>query len=308
MAVKISGFYDEITSDLKGQIAVMKELGESYMCPRVIDGKNIADYTLEEFKEKVYPVLQENGIRFSSIGSPIGKTQLADEAGFKKQLGQLAELVKICQLMECKYIRTFSFFMNDVKDIPSAFPTVVERIKEFVKLVEGADVILLHENEKHIYGDVPERALQVYQAINHPNYKMCYDASNYVQCDCDPQQAYQMTKEFTVYYHVKDCGPYKVEVPVGTGLGKYDELFSDLGKRGYDGFFTMEPHTLKYAIAKPLVYFVPFAMFFAWNFYKAFRRIDKDMKVGYFRKVSRKEVFLWQYNRLKDYINKYNLN
>ena len=49
--ITISGFYDEISSALITQIAVLHELGETYMCPRNVDGKNIADYTFEEFKE-----------------------------------------------------------------------------------------------------------------------------------------------------------------------------------------------------------------------------------------------------------------
>ncbi|MDE7373639.1 MAG: hypothetical protein K2N18_06215 [Clostridia bacterium] len=107
--IAISGFYDEINSNLSTQIATIKELGESYLCPRNLDGKNIADFTFEEFKENVYPVLSKEGIKFSSIGSPIGKVGIDDEEGFAKQKKQLAELVKIAQLMECKYIRIFSF-------------------------------------------------------------------------------------------------------------------------------------------------------------------------------------------------------
>ena len=70
-------------------------------------------YTFEEFKKDIYPILQKEGIKFSSIGSPIGKVGIDDEEGFEKQKKQLAELVKIAQLMECKYIRIFSFYYGD---------------------------------------------------------------------------------------------------------------------------------------------------------------------------------------------------
>ena len=113
--ITISGFYDEISGSLSKQIAVLHELGEHYMCPRNIDGKNIADYTFEEFEKDVYPVLKKEGIKFSSIGSPIGKVGIDDEEGFAKQKKQLAELVKIAQLMKCEYIRIFSFFYGDKK-------------------------------------------------------------------------------------------------------------------------------------------------------------------------------------------------
>lgn len=87
--ITISGFYDEISSALSTQIAVLHELGETYMCPRNVDGKNIADYTFEEFKEKIFPVLKKEGVKFSSIGSPIGKVGIDDEEGLRNKRNNL---------------------------------------------------------------------------------------------------------------------------------------------------------------------------------------------------------------------------
>ena len=94
----ISGFYDEISSSLCDQIAEIKKLGESYLCPRSINGKNIAEYTADEFEKDILPVLKKEGIKFSSIGSPIGKVGIDDDEGFEKQKKQLAELIKIARL------------------------------------------------------------------------------------------------------------------------------------------------------------------------------------------------------------------
>ena len=209
--IKISGFYDEVSSDLKTQLETVKAYGESYMCPRKINGKNIADYTLEEFQKDVKPMLDEYGVKFSSIGSPIGKIGLKDDAKYKEQCNKLKELVKICQLMDCKYIRMFSFrglSGNYEKD----FPIVVEKIRGYLDIVKGSDVILLHENEKRIWADTPERVLRLYQEINDPQFQLCFDASNYVQCGVDVPSAYQKLKDVTVYYHVKDCAKEKVEI------------------------------------------------------------------------------------------------
>lgn len=296
--ITISGFYDEVSGDLSEQIALLHELGETYMCPRTVNGKNIADFTYEEFEKDVYPVLQKEGIKFSSIGSPIGKVGIDDEEGFEKQKKQLQELVKIAQLMECKYIRIFSFYYGD-KDPATCHEKVVARLKELLPFVKGTGVKLMHENEKLVYGDVPERVLAVYQEIDDEDFVLCYDASNYVQCDVDPKKAFDMLKDYVVYYHIKDCSPYKVEVPVGTGEGCYEYLIGELKKRDYSGFMTLEPHTWKYAVLKPLVYFVPFVALVKKDYYRAFRLIDKKMGKGFFRCVSRKQVFLWQYENLK---------
>lgn len=300
--ITISGFYDEISSKLSAQIGVLHQLGEHYMCPRNVDGKNIADYSFEEFKEKIYPILQKEDIHFSSIGSPIGKVGIDDEEGFEKQKKQLAELVKIAKLMECEYIRVFSFFYGD-KNPKDCTEKVIARLKEMLAIVKGSGVKLLHENEKKIYGDVPSRVLEIYNAINDEDFVLCFDASNYIQCDVNPKAAFDMLKDFVVYYHIKDCSTYKVEVPVGTGEGHYDYIIGELTKRGYKGFMTLEPHTFKYAVMKPLVYFVPFVKFAMKDYFKAFRLIDKKMGRNYFACASRKTVFLWQYNNLKKLIS-----
>ena len=306
MNVKISGFYDEITFSLDGQIAVLKELGEQYMCPRLINGKNIANYTFEEFKENVYPVLQSNSIKFSSIGSPIGKVDIDDEAGYEKQKKQLAELIKIAQLMECKYIRVFSFFYGK-RDPYSIEEKVIEKMRGFLEIARDSGVTLMHENEKQIFGDVPDRVMKIYNALHDEGLELCYDASNYVQCTVDPTEAFDLLVDKVVYYHIKDCSKYKVEVPLGTGLGNYEHIFSVLAERGYDGFFTLEPHTAKYSKLKLPVYLIPFMPLILNKFYKAFRQIDKDMNRKFLQKASTKEVFLWQYQNLKKFIEKVGL-
>ena len=168
----ISGFYDEVSTDLSAQIDEIKKLGESYLCPRSVDGKNIADYTAEEFAKYVKPVLDKNEIKFSSIGSPIGKIDIDDEAGFESQKKKLAELVKIAQMMDCKYIRAFSFYYGD-RDPDTIFDKVLEKTKQFVEIVKGSGVKFMHENEKLIYGDVPERVLKLYNAINDEDFVLC---------------------------------------------------------------------------------------------------------------------------------------
>ena len=296
--ITISGFYDEISSSLSTQIGVLHELGEKYMCPRNLNGKSIADYTFEEFKRDIYPVLEKEGIKFSSIGSPIGKVGIDDEEGFEKQKKQLAELVRIAALTGCSYIRIFSFFYGD-KEPSSCHDKVVARLRELLAVVKGSGVKLMHENEKKIYGDVPERVLKLYREIADEDFVLCFDASNYVQCDADPKAAFDMLKDYVVYYHIKDCSEYKVEVPVGVGKGGYEYIIPELKKRGYEGFMTMEPHTFKYALLKPIVYFIPFMPLVMKNYFKAFRLIDKAQDMGYFACASRKKVFLWQYQNLK---------
>ncbi len=301
--VKISGFYDEASSDLRTQCELIKSFGESYLCPRVVNGRNISTYTAEEFEKDVKPILDEYGIKFSSIGSPIGKVGLYDEEGYQAQLKKLEELVKICQIMGCKYIRMFSFHVDPKGDYDAYFPEVIKKLRGFLEKVKGTDIILLHENEKKIYGDVPERVLKIYNEINDPQFQLAFDASNYIQCNVNAPEAYEKLKDLTVYYHIKDCSPEKVEVPIGLGEGGYENMINDLiVNRKYDGFMTLEPHTGKYAEAK-----IIFNCFFwlTWMvkpiryWHRVFKRIDKQMGIKKWQKVDRPTIVTWQYKGLK---------
>lgn len=295
----ISGFYDEAGTSLEKQLQLITQLGEEYLCPRSISGKNISSFTLESFNQEVLPMLNKYGVKISTIGSPYGKVALDNEEAIKGQLANLENTVEICKAIGCKYIRIFSFFPTKGKSIDSCHNEVVEKLKLFLDKVKGTDIILLHENEKHIYGDEPNRCIKLYKDINHPQFKLIYDASNYIQCGYDPVEAYELTKEYTVEYHIKDCAKTKVEVPLGMGEGNYQALLQDLHKRGYEGFLTLEPHTAKYALGKIPLYLLPFMGLFLKGWRKTFREIDKYIGVKAFKKVSIKDVFVIQYNNLK---------
>ena len=113
--ILISGFADEISPDFDEQLRVVTSLGMEYISLRTADGKGIADYTAEEVEEKLLPRLREANVKVSSLGSPIGKINVDDEEAFEKQLVQMEELCKICKVLDCKYIRMFSFFIPEGK-------------------------------------------------------------------------------------------------------------------------------------------------------------------------------------------------
>lgn len=80
---KISGFFDEVSPKLEEQLAAMQTLGMRYLCPRNVNGKNIAQYSLQSFRQDVKPALLKQGVQLSSIGSPIGKIDLTDEKAYQ---------------------------------------------------------------------------------------------------------------------------------------------------------------------------------------------------------------------------------
>lgn len=240
----ISGFADEISPVFVQQLETVTKLGMDHISLRSADYKGIADYTAEEAEDKLLPVLNKYGVKVSSIGSPIGKVGIDDEEGFAKQKAQLEELCRMCKILDCRYIRMFSFFMPEGKDPACYRDKVMAKLSEFLEIAKKHDVILLHENEKDIYGDTGKRCLDILQTMNDPHMVAAFDFANYVQCKEDTEECWNLTQPWIKYIHVKDAlMNNKENVLFGTGEGKAKMLLDRaINQEGYRGFLTLEPH------------------------------------------------------------------
>lgn len=240
----ISGFADEIDKDLVKQMEIVTKLGMKYISLRSANGKGIADYTVEEVEKELVPVLDQYGVKVSSLGSPIGKVGVEDEAGYEKQLAQLEELCKIAKLLNCRYIRMFSFFMPEGKNPEDYRDIVIKKLQGFLAIAVKYDVILIHENEKDIYGDIGTRCLDVLKTLNDPHFTAAFDFANFVQCGEDTEVCWNMLQPYIAYIHIKDAiTSDKENVVCGTGEGKIAQLLQRaIVDEEYEGFLTLEPH------------------------------------------------------------------
>lgn len=249
----ISGFSDEISSDFDTQLEVVSKLGMHYISLRGVDGKNIGEFTVDEIQESVLPRLQRSGIGVSSIGSPIGKVFINDEDSFAKQKNMLDRLCQISNLLNCNYIRIFSFYIPKGEDADNYRDEVISKLKEYAAIAEKYDVILLHENEKDIYGDIARRCHEILKEVASPAFKGIFDFANFVQCGEDTQECYDLLKDEIVYIHIKDAVTTDSQnVVCGTGEGKIPELLAQFIRSGYKGFLTLEPHLVLFDSLKDL--------------------------------------------------------
>ena len=249
----ISGFADEIDPQLDVQLKVVKDLGMEYICFRAADGKGVAEYTLDEVKERILPRLNAAGVKVSSLGSPIGKIDIDDDAAYEKQLAQLDTLCQICNLLDCKYIRMFSFWMLN-KNPDEWKDEVLKKLRGFAEIAAKYDVILIHENEKDIYGDTAARCAGLLDELASPNFKAAFDFANFVQCGEDTAQCWELLKEHVAYIHIKDAVAGKNEnVVCATGDGQIPEILKKaIREDGYEGFLTLEPHLVLFATLQSL--------------------------------------------------------
>ncbi len=237
----ISGFADEIAGDVDTQFRVLGKLGIGYFEPRGIDGKNIANLTDEEV-ERLKGKMKACGIKASSIGSPIGKVMLEDD--FEVHFRQFQRVVEIAGQLGAKYIRMFSFYHEGGAEwTEGERAEVLSRLGRMIAYAAERDVVLLHENEKDIYGDTAERCADLMEELGCGHFRAVFDPANFVQCGQDTWEAFEKLKGHIAYLHIKDAllADGRV-VPAGVGDGNVERILRSLLETGYDGFLSLEPH------------------------------------------------------------------
>lgn len=243
---KLSGFSDEIHPSVVTQFQVLKKLGITYFEPRGIDGKNISELSDEEvtsLREK----MAEYGIQVSSVGSPIGKVNLKEP--FAEHFALFKRVVEIAGKLDAKYIRMFSFY-HDGGDNWSTQERdeVLSRLRAMIDYAREQGVVLLHENEKGIYGDTADRCADLMKELGCDSFRAVFDPANFVQCGQDTKYAYEQLKEHIAYMHIKDALMEDGRVvPSGAGDGNVEEILRKLFDGGYDGFLSLEPHLGSFA-------------------------------------------------------------
>lgn len=238
---RLSGFADEIDPDPRIQCRVLDDLRITYLELRSAWNVNVLDLSDRQVTE-VASILGDHSIQVSSIGSPIGKINIADD--FDQHLLRMDRAVQVAQRLNAPYIRLFSFFLRPDQAPGGYRDEVIRRMQALTARAAGHDVVLLHENEKDIFGDVPDRVLDIVESVNSPQLRLAWDAANFVQCGVRPySEGYAKLRPYLEYIQVKDALAASAEVvPAGEGDGELRETIQALRSDGFDGFFSMEPH------------------------------------------------------------------
>jgi len=239
----LSGFTDEITQDLTTQLESMKKLDMHYMEMRGVDGNNLIFHTKDKVKE-IKERLDEAGVKLSALGSPLGKIGIGDS--FENHFEEFKRAVEIAHKMESKNIRMFSFYVPEGKG-NSYKEQVFDRLGQFVDYAKANDVVLLHENEKGIYGEMAAECLELMNAFGGKHFKAIFDFANFVQAKQDTLEAYKLLKQYIAYIHVKDAiWETGQVVPAGMGDGNVEAILKDLYANGFSGFLSLEPHLFNF--------------------------------------------------------------
>ena len=233
--MKIYAFADESSANVDEQIQAMLRNGLDGLEIRNVDGVNVADIT----EEKAYEVkakMDAAGLTVWSVGSPIGKIEIGKES---EHIEKFKHVLRVAKILGAANIRLFSLHIHDGRRPDECTEEVLSFLKKLLSLAEGSGVTLCHENEKDIYGDVPERCLIIHRTL--PEIKAVFDPANYIQCGADTKTAWELLKPYVKYLHIKDALPDGNVVPAGKGVGNLPAIIKEFTDMGGSAM-TLEPH------------------------------------------------------------------
>lgn len=230
--IRLCAFADEASPSLSGQIAALKRNGIDLIELRGVDGKNVSALDDKE-AVRIKNELDAAGIRVWSLGSPYGKVSLGEGFDEEALFAQLHRLCRTANIFGCDRIRVFSFY-----DAYGKADEVVRLLTGSVAAASEYGVRLYHENEKDIYGDVPERVLELRRRV--AGLCFVYDPANYIQCGVSPDESIPALAASSGYFHIKDVIAEMGElVPAGDGDGDIARILDGIDA---DITLTVEPH------------------------------------------------------------------
>jgi len=246
MAFRFTGFADEAGKSLKEQIDATKRAGWSSIECRAIDGTFVTDMADAAFGAAL-DTLQSNGIQVAGFGAQLANWSRPITTDFQLDVDEMKRAIPRMHKCGTKFIRCMSYPHKDLER-DAYKKEVFRRLKVLAKMAEDGGVILAHENCSGFGGEGPEQSLEMLAAVNSPAFKLIFDSGNNALHDNDQNATwtfYNKVKDHIVHVHLKAAKPgpdgklatcYPDEDP--TQL----KVLSDLKKRGYDGWLSIEPH------------------------------------------------------------------
>lgn len=236
----LSAFSDEYAASFEEQLEGMRGFGIKHIELRHADGKNVSELSKSEVIE-LKRKLDSFGIGVSAIGSPIGKIKL--DGDVERHLKTAEHIFETAEILEAEFVRMFSFYAPDGKDVTSMKSQVFDALEKLVTIAKNHSVILCHENEANIYGDIPSRCKEITDYFD-GEIKCVFDMGNFVLEGIEPYtEAYGILKDSIAYFHVKDALRAGAIVPPGKGEAEIAKILSEHKKYSAEDFFvSLEPH------------------------------------------------------------------
>ena len=243
---ELYAFADETHPEIDLQIRSLLRNRLQGLEIRDVDGTNVSDITEEKARE-VRRKLDAEGLVTWSIGSPIGKSELREDPEVENE--RLKRTLETAGILGASRIRIFSFWQTPGEDPAGMANEVVDRLGRFAEIAKGSGILLCHENEKDIFGDIAPRCRLILDQI--PGLAAVFDPANFVQVGQETMAAWTLLRDRVDYMHIKDALSTGDVVPPGLGEGRVQEIAKAYMLQGGTRF-TIEPHLFDFGTFKAL--------------------------------------------------------
>ena len=245
----LTGFADEVSSNIEDQIRVTKELGWNAIEARSIGKSNIHDISDADF-ENVCKVLLDNRIHINCFGSTIANWSKKISDPFEISLQEVERTISRMQCLNVKLVRIMSYAR-----CPGSEQYAEERFRRLKVICDkflDAGITPLHENCMNYGGMSWMHTVELIKNI--PGLKLVFDTGNpviskdYSKTEDRKQDSLEFFKkihEHVEHIHIKDAFLDKDKecfVFPGEGDAKILDILKELKHMNYKGGISIEPH------------------------------------------------------------------
>jgi sugar phosphate isomerase/epimerase len=241
MTWPVSAFADEAGDSCEEQIEALGKAGLRHIDIRLMDGFNITAMPVEHAQE-VRRKLDAAGITVAMFGTPIGKIDITEDIDI--DLEKLRHLGELAPVLGCNACRIFSYFNQEGRSHDEWQRESLNRLRQLRDLAAELGLVLYHENERHIYGDLGDDVLAIAHELRNGGnsvFRTIFDFDNYNQSGENVWENWLKLRNYTDAIHLKDSREGQ-HCPVGQGTGYVREILADAVERGWQGSLAIEPH------------------------------------------------------------------
>ena len=245
----LTGFADEVSSNIEDQIRVTKELGWNAIEARSIGKSNIHDISDADF-ENVCKVLLDNRIHINCFGSTIANWSKKISDPFEISLQEVERTISRMQCLNVKLVRIMSYAR-----CPGSEQYAEERFRRLKVICDkflDAGITPLHENCMNYGGMSWMHTVELIKNI--PGLKLVFDTGNPViskdyskteERKQDSLEFFKKIHEHVEHIHIKDAfldRDKECFVFPGEGDAKIVDILKELKHMNYNGGISIEPH------------------------------------------------------------------
>jgi len=256
----LTGFADEATDDIKGQIMATRLLGWKNIEARTINGKTIAQLSEKEF-EVVEQELKKANIKINCLASTIANWQKTVLDPLEDDLREARKLIPRMKKLNIPMVRIMSYapLRNEQGNIldNQEEDEVFRRLNIISRMFQEEGIIPVHENCM-TYGGMSWQNTQNL-LTNVPSLKLVFDTGNPIVLAVETHKLkhcvlervswdfYQQVREHIIYVHIKDVifnqkSNKLIYTYPGEGQANIRKILRDLISHGYEGGLSIEPH------------------------------------------------------------------